>query len=65
MKTAEEWQNELAGETSVESYRRIQSDAIYAAALIIAKERTVGAAVDRLLFEASTIESAANELEGK
>jgi len=32
MKSAEEWQEELAGETSIESIRQIQSDALLDAA---------------------------------
>ena len=35
MKSAEEWQSELNGETSVESIREIQNDALLHAGLIV------------------------------
>jgi hypothetical protein len=35
MKTAQEWQEELAGETSVESIKAIQADALRHAAAVV------------------------------
>ncbi len=37
MKTAQEWQAELNGETSIESIQRIQDDALVAACAIVIK----------------------------
>lgn len=39
MKTAKQWQEELKGETSVESIMEIQRDALLAASIIISKKR--------------------------
>lgn len=41
MKTAEQWQEELCGETSVESIRRIQTDALAQALFLIDRLRTM------------------------
>jgi hypothetical protein len=38
MKTAKQWQDELAGETSVESIQQIQRDALNQAIIIVNQE---------------------------
>ena len=42
MKTAKQWQEELAGETSVQSIQRIQVDALVSAASIVVQARRAG-----------------------
>ena len=42
MKTAEQWQEELAGETSVQSIRRIQANALVAATILVVRCRRTG-----------------------
>lgn len=56
MKSAEQWQEELAGETSLESYRQVQADAIRHAAIILAGLNKRTSPVTALLEEADRIE---------
>jgi alpha-acetolactate decarboxylase len=61
MKIAEEWQKELAGETSLESIREIQHDAMMEAARIVKHERETKMKVNTRSIEAA-ITAAANKL---
>ena len=55
IKTAEQWQNEMAGETSVEIIRRIQVDALTQALRLATQAKTKDQVVSKICDEVETI----------